>query len=555
MAMSDYKKITIDSTDHGFEDTAARADLADKTDIVIDTVSGSVASFPDGAAGIPVSDLKVGIVPVQDLHGYDNPWPAGGGKNLLPYDLEYVSGTSGYSFNKAIHLAPGTYALSFSSTSATSWRYCIVPYTSEGVISTTGTDITATTMTWRSDSTCYLSGANSTSKNAVFTVNNDGYFAFYIRFGDGASTATFSNSQLETGSSATSYAPYANICPISGWQGCNVSRTGKNLVNTSDITDYSKWSSTIAPNGNMPSTSSNLIYSLPISLKPGLQYTIYIDYKDTDIPPYLYFGYYIGDTTTRLTYITTNVTTTHSYTFIALENATYCLRMGSTDTEQRFDGAVAKILGIQLELSSTASSYSAYVGTTIPISWQTEAGTVYGGELDTTTGVLTVDRVSVTFDGSNDEGWAKFGTQTEAWIRQSWRTTSLPYNKKATSTSIGEMIGNGAIVLSTTSETHSGGITCRSTSYTSNVFYIFTPLTLAYELSDLQAMLSNNPLQIVYPLATPIEVQLTPTELTTLLGENRIFADTGDVAVTYPSDTRLYIEKKITELQALALEN
>ena len=48
-----------------------------------DTVSGAVANFPDGAA-LPVKSLSVAIEPVQNLNGYGNPWPAGGGKNLLP---------------------------------------------------------------------------------------------------------------------------------------------------------------------------------------------------------------------------------------------------------------------------------------------------------------------------------------------------------------------------------------------------------------------------------------------------------------------------------------
>jgi len=33
--------------------------------------------------GYPLDDLKVYLEPQQDLHGYTNPWPGGGGKNLL----------------------------------------------------------------------------------------------------------------------------------------------------------------------------------------------------------------------------------------------------------------------------------------------------------------------------------------------------------------------------------------------------------------------------------------------------------------------------------------
>ena len=62
--------------------------------------------------------------------------------------------------------------------------------------------------------------------------------------------------------------------------------------------------------------------------------------------------------------------------------------------------------------------------------------------------------------------------------------------------------------------------------------------------------------QLVYPLATPITYQLDPVTINTLKGVNNLFADCGDVKLlTYPCDTKLYIDKKFTELQALILEN
>ena len=39
--------------------------------------------------------------------------------------------------------------------------------------------------------------------------------------------------------------------------------------------------------------------------------------------------------------------------------------------------------------------------------------------------------------------------------------------------------------------------------------------------------------EVVYKLATPTEVSLTPTEITTLYGNNVIWADSGDMAITY----------------------
>ena len=41
-------------------------------------------------------------------------------------------------------------------------------------------------------------------------------------------------------------------------------------------------------------------------------------------------------------------------------------------------------------------------------------------------------------------------------------------------------------------------------------------------------------MQIVIKIATPITYNLTPTEVTTLLGANNVWSDTnGDVSVTY----------------------
>ena len=50
-------------------------------------------------------------------------------------------------------------------------------------------------------------------------------------------------------------------------------------------------------------------------------------------------------------------------------------------------------------------------------------------------------------------------------------------------------------------------------------------------------------MQVVYPLNEPFTVQLTPETLSTLLGANNIWADTGDTTVNYRADTTMYIDK------------
>ena len=41
--------------------------------------------------------------------------------------------------------------------------------------------------------------------------------------------------------------------------------------------------------------------------------------------------------------------------------------------------------------------------------------------------------------------------------------------------------------------------------------------------------LQEHQLCVVYPLATPITIQLTPTQVRTLLGQNQIYANTGNI--------------------------
>ena len=50
---------------------------------------------------------------------------------------------------------------------------------------------------------------------------------------------------------------------------------------------------------------------------------------------------------------------------------------------------------------------------------------------------------------------------------------------------------------------------------------------------------------IVYELATPQTIQLSPQEIHALLGQNNVWADSGPVAVTYKADVTKWVEKKL----------
>lgn len=95
----------------------------------------------------------------------------------------------------------------------------------------------------------------------------------------------------------------------------------------------------------------------------------------------------------------------------------------------------------------------------------------------------------------------------------------------------------------------------------SGVSYTFTAGTyLNINVSDLsevtnvaslKSYLSSHNLQICYELATPIEITLTPQQITALLGQNVIWSDGGNVTVEYGEDA--YTIDNTTLFDALPL--
>ena len=269
----------------------------------------------------------------------------------------------------------------------------------------------------------------------------------------------------------------------------------------------------------MPSNNTNRIYSFP-RLKAGNTYTITVAYSDTNFPTFLYFGYYINGVATRLTYITTDTVARHSFSFNAIEGATYCLRMGNTISESAFLNQVGKINGIQIEAGSTATDYEEYQGQTISVSWATGAGTVYFGTLDVITGVLTVTWATVDMGTLN---WERRTTATNPYFRYPLvgkKPNVAPLcsiYKTAESVPTLDYFGNNADDYTIAGSSNNNYVVVRDDRYSDS--------------DSLKTALSG--ISLVYALATPQTYQLDPNEIYTLDGINNVYADTGDVTVTY----------------------
>lgn len=205
----------------GSSTTLARGDHVhpsdiNKADVIIDSASGAVASFSDGLAS-PVVDLEVEINPAQDLHGYGHPWAGGSGKNLCNgtflqgywayADGAFVSSNAWITTEK-IPCKASTYYTASASTKATRWQGYVWYDSNGSFISTTN---------------------NQADKNIGYTAvspSNAAYLVFNIAGYPGSSAQIapndVSNFQIEEGQTATEYAPYANVCAISGFTGVDI---------------------------------------------------------------------------------------------------------------------------------------------------------------------------------------------------------------------------------------------------------------------------------------------------------------------------------------------
>lgn len=165
--------------------------------------------------------------------------------------------------------------------------------------------------------------------------------------------------------------------------------------------------------------------------------------------------------------------------------------------------------------------------------------TVYGGTLDVTGGTMTVDRRYIVADGVNIRVSGGYGAGGPKWlpcivlgsanksvndsstIRASYLISTGNFQNAENSIGVGN--GGSAIIL------HIG--TMQGTDGTHGY-------NSASEVhAAVNAYLQEHPLQICYKLATPIEISITPTQIATLVGQNNIWSDAGDVTVTYKAET------------------
>lgn len=509
-------KTTIDATlTHSGQaaDAKATGDAISALDAQViasmphDTASGSIASFPDGAA-MPVIDCSVAVAPNQNLNGYDNPWPAGGGKNLfpLPTTAETKNGVTVEATTNGeiwVHGTPTIASgyISFSLpqiTSAITGNAATISINEKIVGIGFDSNISGGGLSLSMSDTTTVKTAVANSVVGAVLVN--------VRYDVGTVDKKF-KIQLELGNTATAWTPFSNICPISGWTECKVTRTGKNLFDKNApgkqegyALDYD--------NGNTYQTGSgNYSASDYIPLKGGQPYVASGNSKATD------YCWYDKDKA----FISGGGNINSAKT--APQNASFI----------RIDYWRADEDSVQFELGSTASTYEAYQGQTYTIDLN---GTRYGGTLDVVAGKFTANKAMFT------PTQLKAGAYAAESLYYPWVDTPL------TAIAFSNGLCNKLRCVTSYSD-----FKVNISFWVRDSYIVMNLSGTGYSTAD-EARAAGaafiQDAQFCYELATPIVIDnLDPVTIETLLGTNNIFADCGDTTVSYRADTTLFVNKKI----------
>ena len=146
-------------------------------------------------------------------------------------------------------------------------------------------------------------------------------------------------------------------------------------------------------------------------------------------------------------------------------------------------------------------------------------GTRYGGTLDVLTGVLTVDRASTTI---NNELW-NYSSSSGHFASSS--SSPLQSKRKPGRTNLKS---SAYLTSNAASSASAPDYSIRGNSNSAQIYIKDTRYT---SVSTWKAAMGDT--QIVYELAEPLIVQLTPEQISALKGTNNIWADTGNTEVKY----------------------
>ena len=437
-------------------------------------VNGDATTYPyadvitiEDAVPSNLAECNVKIEPVQDLHGYDHPWVGGGGKNLID---------DGYSGNFDFELPAGTYYFKRFLTTSDANVNSRLQYFNGETYATVSDDASL------DDGGIVVTGNMGWGANVSETIVTNKTYQFRVPSSVNELVPSKYHLMITTGSMPTSYAPYENICPITGHTEASVQRDGVNLFDVSAITSGYR----IGSDGE-PYQASTYCLSDWIKVKPSTEYVrnVAIQQSSTSLALYDKNKHFIERVASSNGTFTTTATTAYIRSAILLTDKDTC----------------------QLELGSTATPYEPYAGHTYTIAL---GDTIYGGSVDFKTGKVRVthkyvDLSTLSFTLASGNRWA---------------TQPIADAKLVPDTQVANAYCSTLSIQSKNDITDNESLIGISVNYQA--------MFVARNGSDTDAPTG----EFVYELATPTELTLTPAELELLKGQNTITASTGQISVT-----------------------
>ena len=465
----------------------------------------------EDALGVNAKNVSVKITAQQDLHGYDHPWPGGAGKNKLPMTVANIkAANTGGSWSGNVYTVSGV-----SITILTDGEN-VIGFRANGTATSTVFFATGNKFEFLANVSYAVNGMVSTNTSAYLAVNNgvnvqssqdqiqtfnatrEEYVYFIITSGYTAvNVDVYPMIRLATETDPT-FEPYENNCPISGWNECEIEDVGFNIWD--EEWDLGKIS-TIGTD----ESGNNIRSKNYIPVKDGVTY--YFTYTGNDMSrtagirprfydaDYNYLGY-------------SAITYNREFTTQDMVPGTRYMRFYTQDS---YTGVYKKDLCLNYSKTEGYPQNGVYVpykGKTYTIQL---GDTIYGGTIDVTTGVMTVTHGIRVFNGT--ENWGA-GTDVGNCYRMRYTIADSANN----------------VTISNYLQYKDGYSLDEPHQYVYNTqLYVFLPVS---DDTTFKAYLASNNLQIVYKLATPITIQLTPQQIQLFEGYNLISANTGDIQVT-----------------------
>lgn len=331
-----------------------------------------------------------------------------------------------------------------------------------------------------------------------------------------------------------------NPLPITGFTGANIGHSKNNMLNVHDKTQTINNITLTAENGlititGIPSAYTEISLDVDnIDLRPAINRLSFFNQVPSS-----------GIVTVRFTRNGSNV---HYWQMTSANRSV----VNWTDTGNEYiDGIIIQIengtiftnnsFSLSPMLSVATDDYSQfypYSGETKAIDWTDEVGTIYGGELDLLSGVLTVTHAKNPISELTSFNRATFSGVDYFQGFMNGKKLGV-YNAKCEVFALGQTPSVSLMV----NNTFMG-----DASY--NKFYFrCDDITTA---TDFINQFGNY--NIVYEFATPIEIQLTPQQMSAFVGVNNIWHDAnGGTTVKFKQDIQGYIDSKIAEVEAMVL--